>query len=374
MAFRVPGAPPRHSPAAAAAPARRRPHESGGFPPAPAGGAVNLLRQRLGERGVLMADGGIGTGLFARGLESGESPEIWNLEHPDAVRDLHREFLDAGADILLTNSFGANRFRLALHGRETAVAELCLAAAALAREAAARSDRRVVVAGSMGPTGEVLQPVGSCSPAAARDAFFEQAEALARGGVDLLWIETVSSAEELEVAVEAAAATGLPVVATMSFDTGGRTMMGITPEQAIMLARGLVAPPVAFGANCGTGPAGLVAAILAMRRVAAPGEILVAKANCGIPVFEDGAVRYSGTPEVMGRYARLARAAGARIIGGCCGTTGEHLRAMRAALDLPRSDPPPDPATIERLLGTLPAAAAGRGRTRPRRRRRRAPG
>ncbi|HFA59507.1 MAG TPA: methionine synthase, partial [Rhodospirillales bacterium] len=224
--------------------------------------------------------------------------------------------------------------------------------------------------GSMGPTGEVLQPVGSCRPEAAREAFAEQARALARGGVDLLWIETVSSAEELEVAVEAATATGLPVVATMSFDTGGRTMMGITPERAFLLARGLPVPPAAFGANCGTGPAGLVAAILAMRRVAGADDILVAKANCGVPVFEGGAVRYSGTPEVMGHYARLARAAGARIIGGCCGTTGEHLRAMRAALDRPGPEPPPDPATIERLLGALPTPAVGRERARARRRRR----
>lgn len=331
---------------------------------------MNLLRGRLAERGVLMADGGIGTGLFARGLESGDCPELWNLDRPAAVRDLHREFLDAGSGILLTNSFGANRFRLALHGLEGRVGELCRAAAELAREAVAAAGGEAILAGSMGPTGEVLEPVGACSRSDARAAFTEQAEALARGGVDLLWIETMSSAEELAVAVEAAATTGLPVVATMSFDTGGRTMMGIPPERAIMLARSLAGPPVAFGANCGTGPAALVAAVLAMHRVSEPGEILVAKANCGIPVFEDGVIRYSGTPEVMAEYARLARAAGARIIGGCCGTTGAHLRAMREVLDLPAADPPPDPATIERLLGPLPLRSAGRRESRLRRRRR----
>ncbi len=331
---------------------------------------MTILEDLLAERKVLMADGGIGTGLFARGLESGDSPELWNLERPDTVVDLHREFLHAGADVILTNSFGANRFRLALHDRRSQVAELCGAAAALARRAVARSGRRALVAGSMGPTGEVLEPVGSCRPGDARDAFAEQAEALAAAGVDLLWVETISSIEELELAVAAAAATGLPVVATMSFDTGGRTMMGITPERALLAARGLPRPPEAFGANCGTGPAGLVAAILAMRAVAGPDEILVAKANCGIPVFEAGAIRYSGTPEVMADYARLARAAGARIIGGCCGTTGAHLRAMRRVLDLPAADPPPDPATVERLLGPLPALPSDRRAPRTRRRRR----
>ncbi len=331
---------------------------------------MTLLEDLLAERNVLMADGGIGTGLFARGLQSGDSPELWNLERPDAVCDLHREFLDAGADILLTNSFGANRFRLALHDRRSQVAELCAAAAALARRAVVGSGRRAIVAGSMGPTGEVLEPVGSCRAEDARDAFAEQAEALVAGGVDLLWVETISSIEELELAVAAAGATGLPVVATMSFDTGGRTMMGVTPERALLAARALPRPPEAFGANCGTGPAGLVAAILAMRAVAGPGEILVAKANCGIPVFDAGAVRYSGTPEVMADYARLARAAGARIIGGCCGTTGAHLRAMREVLDLPVVDPPPDPATIERRLGPLPPRPAGRSGPRVRRRRR----
>ncbi len=370
MAGRGHGPAARHPPRVAAAETGRGPHQPGRQPAPPAAAGMNLLRRWLTERGVLMADGGIGTGLFARGLESGDCPELWNLDRPAALRDLHREFLDAGAEILLTNSFGANRFRLALHGLEARVEELCRAAAAVAREAVAAAGRKVIVAGSMGPTGEVLEPVGACSREDARAAFTEQATALARGGVDLLWIETMSSAEELAVAVEAAAVTGLPVVATMSFDTGGRTMMGITPEQAIMLARSLATPPVAFGANCGTGPAALVVTILAMQRVAEPDEILVAKANCGIPVFEEGAIRYSGTPEVMANYARLARAAGARIIGGCCGTTGEHLRAMRQALDLPATDPPPDLPTIERLLGSLPSRPRSGSEPRLRRRRR----
>lgn len=329
------------------------------------------LPSLLAARGVLLADGGTGTGLFARGLATGDCPELWNLDRPDRVEDLHREFVDAGSDLLLTNSFGANRRRLALHGAEDRVAELCRAAAARARAVADTVSRPVLVAGSMGPTGDILQPVGPLAFEEAVEVFAEQAAALAAGGVDLLWIETMSSAEELRAAVTGAQRVGLPVAATMSFDTNGRTMMGLTPTVVAALVHDLPIPLAAWGANCGTGPAQMLATLLEAKAAARPEDVLIVKANAGVPAWEDGGIRYGGTPEMMATYARLARAAGARIIGGCCGTTGEHLRAMRAALDDPEPGPPPDLATVERLLGPVDAPSRPPGRRQPGRRRRR---
>ncbi|GBD44205.1 Bifunctional homocysteine S-methyltransferase/5,10-methylenetetrahydrofolate reductase [bacterium HR40] len=324
----------------------------------------------LAVRGVLLADGGTGTGLFARGLATGEAPELWNLAYPDRVEDLHREFVEAGSDLILTNSFGANRRRLALHGAAGRVDEICREAAARARAVADAAPRPVVVAGSMGPTGDILEPLGPLSLGEAVEVFAEQAVALAAGGVDLLWIETMSSAEELRAAVSGAARSGLPVAATMSFDTGGRTMMGLTPGDLAHLVRDLPVRLVAWGANCGTGPAQMLASLLEMRQEAGSRDVLVAKANAGVPSWEEGRIRYSGTPELMGIFARLARAAGARVIGGCCGTTGEHLREMRRALDQPAVDPVPDLATVERLIGPVAVAATGERPEGGRRRRR----
>jgi 5-methyltetrahydrofolate--homocysteine methyltransferase len=328
------------------------------------------LREMLRERPSLLADGGMGTGLFAQGLVTGDNPELWNVDHPDRVRAVHAGFVGAGSDIVLTNSFGGNRYRLKLHGHQDRVRELNIAAAKVARSAAEAAGRQVLVGGSIGPTGEILAPLGACDPADAEAAFAEQARALAEGGVDVLWIETMSAAEEVEAAVRAAAATGLPIVTTLSFDTGGRTMMGITPQDAIKMAAGLPARPVAVGANCGVGPSQLLATILAMRE--ADGDaLLVAKGNCGIPEFRDGLIHYTGTPEIMATYARLARDAGAAIIGGCCGTTAAHLAAMRRALDTGERGPTPDIAAIESALGSLGQQAVGRQEgARPGRRRR----
>ncbi len=273
---------------------------------------------------------------------------------------------------MLTNTFGGNRCRLALHGAEARVAELNLAGARIGRAAAA--GRPVLVAGSIGPTGEIFAPVGRLSPADGEAAFAEQAAALARGGVDLLWIETISGAEELVAAVAGAAPTGLPVVATMTFDTNGHTMMGLSPAAAIEISDRLPARPAAFGANCGIGPAQLVDTVIALRRAAGADAIIVAKGNCGVPEYRDGHIHYAGTPAVMADYAGLCRDAGARIVGGCCGTTPAHMRAVVAALASRPPGPPPDRAAIERALGpvsTAPAERSAGGRDRQRRRRRR---
>jgi 5-methyltetrahydrofolate--homocysteine methyltransferase len=317
--------------------------------------STDRLSALLAQRPWLLADGAMGSNLFARGLTSGDAPELWNTAQPDTVRELHRRFIDAGADILLTNSFGGTRHRLKLHRAEGRVAELNEAAARLARTEADRAGRVVLVGGSMGPTGEILEPLGPLSKDAAREAFAEQAAALARGGADILWIETMSSTDETEAAIEGAQRTGLPVVTTLSFDTNGRTMMGIAPADLAGLCR--QHHLAACGSNCGVGAAELVASIVNLAAAADPSAILVAKANCGIPQYVDGAIRFDGTPELMAEYARLALDAGARIIGGCCGTTPEHLRAIRDALESHVRGPVPTVAAIEARLGALSAGA-----------------
>ncbi|GAC1308968.1 MAG: betaine--homocysteine S-methyltransferase [Steroidobacteraceae bacterium] len=316
---------------------------------------TDRLNALLLERPWLLADGATGSNFFDRGLQSGDAPELWNIDHAERVSELHRNFIDAGADIILTNSFGGTRHRLKLHKAEHRVGELNERAAALARAQTGRADRTVLVGGSIGPTGEILEPLGPLSAEAAQEAFAEQAVALARGGADILWIETMSSVEETEAAISGARTTGLPVVATLSFDTNGRTMMGITPSELAGLQRKHHLE--GCGSNCGTGPSELVASIVNLATAADPAAILVAKANCGIPQFIDGAIRFNGTPELMAEYACLSYDAGARIIGGCCGTTPAHLRVMRDALERHVRRPPPDLVTIESKLGAISTGA-----------------
>ena len=309
----------------------------------------------LSRRRCLLADGATGSNLFEMGLVSGDAPELWNVDHPDRIKLLHQSFVDAGADIILTNTFGGTRYRLKLHKAEDRVRELNRAAAQLARSVADAAGRDVIVAGSMGPTGEILEPLGPLSAADARAAFAEQAVALAEGGADVLWIETLSSREEVEAAIEGAKSTGLPVVSTLSFDTNGRTMMSLTPAELAAIAR--EHHLAACGSNCGVGPSELVASILNLSTAADPDMVLVAKANCGIPQYVNGAIRYDGTPELMARYVDLAIDSGARIIGGCCGTSPEHLAAMRKALDAHVAGPRPDASVLEAALGQISTGA-----------------
>lgn len=314
------------------------------------------LTPLLAERPWLLADGATGSNLFNRGLQSGDAPELWNIEHPDRIAELERAFVEAGADIILTNTFGGTRYRLALHKAGDRVAEINETAARIARREADRAGHTVLVGGSIGPTGELIQPLGALSSEDARAAFTEQAAALARGGADLMWIETMSSVEETEAAIAGAQTTGLPVVATLSFDTNGRTMMGITPSELAGLHR--KHHLAACGSNCGVSPSELVASIVNLAAASDASTVLVAKSNCGIPRYVDGAIRFDGTPELMAAYAGLALDAGARIIGGCCGTTPEHLRRMRLALESHVPGPKPDLATIEAKLGTISTGAA----------------
>lgn len=311
---------------------------------------TTLLRQR----DVLLLDGATGTNLFALGLANGAAGELWNVERPAQVKQVYQGFVDAGSDIILTNSFGANVFRFALHKLQSRVRELNMASAALAREIADRAGRTVIVAGSMGPTGDVLEPLGPRTSAEAEEAFHEQAEALREGGADVAWIETMFADNELEAAIRGAARAGLPIVATMTFDTGGRTMMGIRPSDAMRHSKSLPTRPIAFGANCGIGPAQMLDSVLGLVEGSVHGDIIVAKSNCGLPTMDDDMrVRYNGTPEVMAAYARLARDAGARIIGGCCGTTAHHVRAMAEELARTTKSDPPSYDEIERELGPI---------------------
>ena len=317
----------------------------------------DVLQKMLSERPWLLADGATGTSFFATGLPTGHAPELWNLDEPDKVRDQYRTFVDAGCDIILTNSFGGTRNRLKLHQAEGRVAEINAAAARLAREVAGQAGREIVVAGSMGPTGEMYMPLGELTMTQGTAAYAEQAKALAEGGVDVLWIETIYSFEELTAAVTGARATGLPVVCTMSFDTAGRTMMGITPAQFVEAAHKLSPRPMALGGNCGIGPSELLAVLVNLREAADSDDILVAKTNCGVPEYVDGEIAYQGTPELMADYARMCLDAGARIVGGCCGTTPTHIRLMRAALEAHTPGSPPDLETIIDRLGQVSKGA-----------------
>jgi len=321
---------------------------------------TNRLSRLLDERDWLLLDGATGTNLFAAGLMAGEAPELWNVDAPDKIRALHRGFIDAGSDVILTNSFGGSGYRLMLHGAEHRVRELNRAAAEIARDCADTAGREVVVAGSIGPTGEILQPVGTLAHADAVAAFEEQIDALVEGGVDVIWAETISSAEEFRAVAEAAANLGAPFCATLSFDTAGRTMMGLTSEAYAALARGLATPPIAIGANCGTGAPDLLRTVLGIA-AAAPDAIVIAKANAGIPHYANGHIHYDGTPELMAEYACLARDAGARLIGGCCGSMAAHIAAMRAALESRPCGACPGLDEIRLRVGHFTSASDGTG-------------
>jgi methionine synthase I (cobalamin-dependent) len=311
-----------------------------------------MLQTLLAERRPLLADGATGTNLFDAGLTSGDNPELWNATRAEAIRALHRSFIEAGADIILTNSFGGNRRRLALHGLEGRVGELNRLAAQNARTEAKNAGRPIVVAGSVGPTGDLLAPLGPLSEEEAVAVFAEQIEGLREGGADVVWIETMSAAEEIRAAAEAAGRLGMPYVITASFDTAGRTMMGLAPASFAELACGFRPEPAAFGANCGVGASDLLISILAMSE-ARPEAILVAKANAGVPQWRGAHIHYSGSPELMGAYAALAADAGARIIGGCCGNKPAHVAAMRQALDARRPGPRPSVESVVAALGPL---------------------
>ena len=325
---------------------------------------TDALSEMLASHDVILADGATGTNLFNMGLSSGEAPELWNTDEPKKIIALYQGSVDAGSDLFLTNTFGGTASRLKLHGAEKRVRELSRVGAELGREVADRAGRKVIVAGSVGPTGEIMEPVGSLSHALAVEMFHEQADGLKEGGVDVLWLETISAPEEYRAAAEAFALAGMPWCGTMSFDTAGRTMMGVTSADMAKLVEEFDPAPLAYGANCGVGASDLLRTVLGF---AAQGgdRPIIAKGNAGIPKYVDGHIHYDGTPELMGEYAVMARNSGARIIGGCCGTMPMHLEKMREALDTrPRGEAP----TLEEIaakLGGFSSASDGTGDDEP---------
>jgi 5-methyltetrahydrofolate--homocysteine methyltransferase len=291
---------------------------------------VNRLGQLLEGRDVVLFDGGMGTLLQDRGLDDGGAGELWNVDRPDVIRAIHEEYAAAGATILTTNTFGGTRPRLAMHGLGDRVHELNRAAAELA--AGVARSHGALVAGDLGPTGELLAPLGALEPADAQAIFEEQLRGLVAGGIDLVLIETMSDLAEVAAAVAAARAVapGLPVLATLSFDTNLRTMMGVSPTGAV---EALTAAGVeAVGANCGRGPEEmeLIAAEMSAARA---GEILlVAQSNAGLPHLVGDRFAYDVPAQELADHARKLHDIGIDLIGACCGSTPGHVAAMRKAL------------------------------------------
>jgi 5-methyltetrahydrofolate--homocysteine methyltransferase len=287
----------------------------------------------LQEGSLLIADGATGTMLQSLGLPAGAAPELWNVERPDAVRTLHRSYLDAGSAVILTNTFGGSRLKLERTGSlgERCV-ELNQAAARLAKEVAGDG---AYVAGDIGPTGELMEPYGLLSYEETVDVFVEQAQALADGGVDLLWVETMSDLNEAKAAVEAARqVSDLPVFCSLSFGASGRTMMGVAPVQAVetLWPLGLTA----IGANCGEGVEVMELVLPQMRAALqeqyGPGRYpLIAKPNAGLPRLVDGETVFDLGPAELAAHLPRFVEWGAQVIGACCGSSPKHIRAIAEA-------------------------------------------
>jgi methionine synthase / methylenetetrahydrofolate reductase(NADPH) len=334
--------------------------------------------QTLAER-PLLADGAMGTMIYAQGIDFEQSFDELNLIHPDVVREIHRAYIAAGADIIETNTFSATPIHLAKWNVDDKADAINRAGAALARQAAKESARQVFVAGSVGPTGARLAPTGPLKPEEARASFKTQISALAESGVDLLLFETFSDLREIEIAIDVARAVcDLPIVASMSFNREVRTLTGSAPEQA--WARLSALGVAAIGANCSTGPRGVLEVLGRYGAAAEPGSAakptLSAMPNAGYPESRGERLFYPATAEYFANYARRFYDAGARIIGGCCGTTPEHIAGMRRALDAlaggapsaPRSfristvQVTPDALTVGEPRETVLAAALREGR------------
>ncbi|MGD2157648.1 MAG: betaine--homocysteine S-methyltransferase [Anaerolineales bacterium] len=298
---------------------------------------MNRFIELLETEECLLLDGAMGTMLMSAGLNSGNPPEEWNILHPERIRNVHQAYVNAGSRVILTNSFGGTRYRLNLHNLQDRVVELNKAAAQNARAVADQSPQLVAVAGSIGPTGQLLEPLGTISYDEMKNAFAEQAKTLDDDGVDVFWIETMSDLNEVKAAVEAIrSVSALPIAATMTFDTHGHTMMGVSPKQAMETLSQF--DIIVLGANCGNGPAEIEEIIRSMHDIN-PEATLIAKANAGLPKLVGKEIVFDGTPELMAKYAQNVRSLGATLIGACCGSTPDHIRAMAAALKRPQPRP-----------------------------------
>jgi 5-methyltetrahydrofolate--homocysteine methyltransferase len=291
---------------------------------------VNRLATLLGAHRPLLLDGAMGTLLQDKGLEDGAPGELWNLDNPDAVRGAHAAYADAGARLLTTNTFGATRPRLDLHGLGDRVGEVNRTAARLARSVA--DERGLLVAGDLGPTGELLAPLGTLTPEEAQELFAEQVMALVEGGVDLVLVETLSDLGEADAALAAArrVAPGLPVAVTMSFDTNMRTMMGVRPADAV--AHLAAAGADAVGANCGRGPEEMEIIAAEMVQARTGDLLLIAQSNAGLPQVVGDHFEYDATAADLAAHATRLAELGIDLVGGCCGSTPAHVAAIDAVL------------------------------------------
>lgn len=328
------------------------------------------LLEWLAEGRVLVGDGAMGTMLQRAGLTDGGAPELWNVTQPDKVRAIYQAYIDAGANIIETNTFGGTAARLKLHNLQHRVIELNRAGVRLAKEVAEPAG--VLVAGSIGPTGELIEPVGPLSMADAEALFAEQVQGLVEGGVDLLVIETMSHLNEVEAAVNGArqVAPELPIVTTLSFDTNFHTMMGVSPRTAVEKISGWGIQVI--GANCGNGPTEIETVMTQMAQYRPAGVYLMAQSNAGLPQYVNGAIEYDGTPAVMADFALRLRDLGINIIGACCGSTPDHIAAMAAALAAAKEQPiagPPPLSAEAQIESTESRTARGAARRSERRQR-----
>lgn len=283
------------------------------------------------ESGVLVADGAMGTMLQQQGLTDGGAPELWNVEHADIVDGILDAYAAAGAQLLTTNTFGGTRPRLQMHDLQDRCHELNKAGAQVARRVADRYPD-VFVMGDVGPSGELMEPMGTLTPEGAKEIFAEQIRGLVDGGVDAILIETMSDLSEVEAAVMAAreVAPELPVITTLSFDTNLRTMMGVKPAMAVTTLAALGVRII--GANCGRGTDEMLIIAKEMAEARQSGTFLITQSNAGLPQLIDGEFEYTGTPEEMAEFAKTMRDLGINIVGSCCGSTPAHTKAIRDAL------------------------------------------
>ena len=289
---------------------------------------MSALLETLQSGGHILGDGAMGTMLQDAGLTDGGAPELWNVEHPDRIEAILEAYAAAGSNLITTCTFGGTRPRLEMHDLGDRVFELNKAGAAVARTVADRHPGSYVL-GDVGPSGELMEPMGTLTPEDARELFADQIRGLVAGGADAILIETMSDLGEVEAAVRAAQAEapGLPILATMSFDTNLHTMMGVKPGQAVTAIAAMGVPII--GANCGRGVDEM--RIIAADMVAArpEGVFLMTQSNAGLPKLVGDEFLYDGAPEVMAEWATEMRELGIDVIGACCGSTPEHIAAMR---------------------------------------------
>jgi len=283
------------------------------------------------EKGILISDGAMGTMLQGKGLTDGGAPELWNVENPTAIEEVLEEYAAAGANLITTNTFGGTRGRLQMHGLEDRLFELNKAGAEIARKVADRHPGCFVM-GDVGPSGELMEPMGTMTIDEAKDLFADQIKALVAGGVDAILIETMSDLQEVEAAVKAAKeiAPNLPIIVTFSFDTNLRTMMGVKPAVAV---KTLAAEGVRIiGANCGRGVDEMRVIAKELTEARPDGVFIITQSNAGLPKLVGGDFVYDGTPEEMAKYAQDMKNLGVNVVGSCCGSSPAHTKAMSAAI------------------------------------------